>query len=104
MPFGVIVDGPNNFHFWEATASAAEVKLAGYIALAKSVDATSALSRDDFTITEVFAKAWDGPLDTTPNAPDWDTCFAAQTIKDATDAITTLGLLEATNGTSGNQA
>lgn len=95
QPFGVVVSGPNNINFWVSDTATAEIKLVQYLQMAKSLEPTNTLSRDDFTITAVFAKAWSGNLDTLPTAPDWDTMYAGQILHDAA------GVLEAAEQAGG---
>lgn len=111
MSYGFVVGGPRNWSAYKPTREEAELWITNTIEMAKNADLVGAdgvtpfaPERDDFTITEVFAKVWRGALinpdgTSNPIPADWDTQYAAQTLKDATDAITALGALETPDAT-----
>lgn len=86
MPFGFVIGGPHNMSGVRATAEEAEAWIKELIeGVAQQLGTT--YTRDDFTVTAVFAKAWSGNLDTLPTAPDWDTVYAGQIMRDAANIL-----------------
>jgi hypothetical protein len=72
-PFGFVIGGPKS-EVWVATLDDTNAKVA-------ELAVTEGYDEDDYTVTQVFAKAWRGSFDTVPNPAagyDWDDTYKEQ--------------------------
>lgn len=73
ISFGFLVSGPHGEH-WVATLDDANAKVTE-LSVAENFDG------DDYTVTEVFAKAWRGSVNSIPHPGagyDWDDVYKEQ--------------------------